>query len=158
MLQRKTYTVDEAKRTLENFCVYQERCHKEVREKLLKMRMIPEAIDLVVVHLLEHDFLNETRFAKVFTSGKFRVKKWGRKRIELELKKRDISSYNIKEAFQDISDSDYLNTFQELAQKKAETITETNVWKKRKKLADYLLYRGWESHLVYDAVAQLIKE
>lgn len=158
MLQRKTYTVDEAKRTLENFCVYQERCHKEVREKLLKMRMIPEAIDLVVVHLLEHDFLNETRFAKVFTSGKFRVKKWGRKRIELELKKRDISSYNIKEAFQDISDSDYLNTFQELAQKKAETITETNVWKKRKKLVDYLLYRGWESHLVYDAVAQLIKE
>ncbi|WP_191858561.1 regulatory protein RecX [Hanstruepera ponticola] len=157
MNQVKTYTVEEAKRTLENYCVYQERCHKEVREKLIKMRMIPEAIDLVIVHLLEHDFLNETRFAKAFTSGKFRVKKWGRKRIEMELKKRDISTYNIKEAFKDISDSDYLNTFQELAQKKADTITETNVWKKRKKLADYLLYRGWESHLIYEATNQLIK-
>ncbi|WP_104735247.1 regulatory protein RecX [Hanstruepera ponticola] len=157
MIQGKTYTLEEAKRTLENYCVYQERCHKEVREKLVKMRMIPEAIDIVVVHLLEHGFLNETRFAKAFTSGKFRVKKWGRKRIEMELKKRDISTYNIREAFKDISDSDYLNTFQELAQKKADTITETNVWKKRKKLADYLLYRGWESHLVYEATNQLIK-
>ena len=157
MNQVKTYTVEEAKRALENYCAYQERCHKEVREKLVKMRMIPEAVDTIVVHLLKHDFLNETRFAKAYTRGKFRVKKWGRKRIELELKKRDISAYNIKEAFKEISDADYLQTFNELAEKKAGTITERNVWKKRKKLADYLLYRGWESHLVYEATNQLIK-
>ena len=52
MIQRKTYTLEEAKRALENYCVYQERCHKEVREKLIKMRMIPDAIDLIIVHLL----------------------------------------------------------------------------------------------------------
>ncbi|TYA60216.1 regulatory protein RecX [Formosa maritima] len=151
----KTYTLEEAKGTLENYCAYQERCHKEVVKKLQDMRMIPEAIDVVVVHLLNHDFLNETRFAKTYARGKFRVKKWGRKRITLELKKRDISAFNIKEAFKEISEADYLQTFHELAEKKAQIITETNVYKKRKKLADYLLYRGWESHLVYDKVNEL---
>lgn len=153
----KTYTVEEAKRSLENYCAYQERCHKEVVHKLRDMRMIPDAIDLIVVHLIEHDFLNETRFAKTYTKGKFRVKKWGRKRIELELKKRDVSAYNIKEAFKEISEADYLNTFHALAEKKAENIRETNTLKKKKKLADYLLYRGWESHLVYEKVHELIQ-
>ena len=151
----KTYTLEEAKRSLENYCAYQERCHKEVVQKLREMRMIPEAIDVVVVHLLEHDFLNETRFSKTYARGKFRVKKWGKKRIELELKKRDISAYNIKEALKDISDTNYLKTFHELAEKKAASIKETNPLKKKKKLADYLLYRGWESHLVYDKVNEL---
>jgi regulatory protein len=108
------------------------------------------------VHLLEHDFLNETRFSKSYVRGKFRVKKWGRKRLEIELKRRDISTFNIKEAFKEISDADYLNTFHALAEKKVENIKEPNMYKKRKKLADYLLYRGWESHLVYDKVAELI--
>lgn len=148
----KTYTLEEAKRSLEHYCAYQERCHKEVNEKLYNMRMIPEAIDVVIVHLLEHDFLNETRFAKTYVRGKYHIKKWGRKRLEIELKKREISTYNIKEAFKEISEVDYLHTFHELAEKKANTIKETNVFKKRKKLADYLLYRGWESHLVYDKV------
>ena len=37
-------------------------------------------------------------------------------------------------------------------------IKETNLFKKKKKLADYLLYRGWESHLVYEKVNELIKK
>lgn len=152
----KTYTVSEAKRNLEHYCAYQERCHQEVVQKLRKMRMIPEAIDLVLVHLLEHDFLNETRFAEAFVRGKFRIKKWGRQRLKMELKKRAISSYNINNALKKISEADYLETFQELADKKMATITEPNKWKKRKKLADYLLYRGWESHLVYTKVTELI--
>ena len=151
----KTYTLEEAKRSLENYCAYQERCHKEVVQKLVNMRMIPEAIDLVVVHLLDHNFLNETRFAKAYARGKFRFKKWGRRRLEIELKRRDISAYNIKEAFKEFTVAEYLETFHELADKKAETIKDTDIYKKRKKLADYLLYRGWESHLVYDKVNQL---
>ncbi|TYB78873.1 regulatory protein RecX [Bizionia myxarmorum] len=152
----KTYTLEEAKRTLENFCAYQERCHKEVTEKLYKMRMIPEATDVVIGHLIEHNFLNETRFAQAYARGKFNIKKWGRQRLKLELKKRDISKFNIDLAMKEISEADYYETFQVLSEKKLRLISETDKWKKRKKLADYLLYRGWESHLVYDKVAELI--
>jgi regulatory protein len=34
--------------------------------------------------------------------------------------------------------------------------SENDKYKKSKKLADYLLYRGWEAHLVYDKVKELV--
>lgn len=147
----KTYTVEEAKRKLEKYCAYQERCHKEVNQKLRDMRMIPQAIDEVIGHLLQHNFLNETRFAQAFAGGKFRTKKWGRNRILNELKLRQISKYNCTIALREISDTDYFETFEILTEKRLQQLSsETNILKKRKKFADYLLYRGWESHLIWE--------
>ena len=157
MFQKKTYTVDEAKKKLEYYCAYQERCHKEVRQKLRDMYMIPEAIDVIIVHLLEHNFLNEERFAKTFVSGKFKIKRWGRRRLTLELRKKDISKVNVNQALSEINEEEYIEVFNDLAEKRLSFIKETNKIKKKKKLADYLLYRGWESHLVYDKVNALIK-
>ena len=121
------------------------------------MNMIPEAIDVVIGHLLEHDFLNEERFAKNYILGKFKIKKWGKRRLTLALKQKDITKYNINLALNLIGDNEYIDTFNALAEKKLESIRETNVLKKKKKLTDYLLYRGWEPHLVYDKVNALIK-
>jgi regulatory protein len=157
MFQKKTYTVDEAKKKLEHYCAYQERCHKEVRQKLRDMSMIPEAIDVIIVHLLEHNFLNEERFAKTFVSGKFKIKRWGRRRLTLELRKKDISKVNINQALREIDEGEYIENFNTLANKRLSFIKEPNKTKKKKKLADYLLYRGWESHLVYEKVNELIK-
>ncbi len=156
MYNHKTYTVVEAQKKLEYYCAYQERCHQEVRQKLQTMRMIPEAIDTIIVSLIRHDFLNESRFATTFVKGKFNIKKWGKYRITLELKKRDISKNIINQAIKEISDNEYIDTFNALAEKRASSIKESNKFKKKKKLADYLLYRGWESYLVYDKVNQLI--
>ena len=135
----KTYTLDEAKEKMQRFCAYQERCHKEIIQKLRSMRMIPAAIDVIVVYLIENNFLSEERFAKSFVRGKFHNKKWGRVRIVRELKLRGITHFLIQEALEEIEE-EYEETFDEIA---------------RKKLADYLLYKGWESHLVYDKVAEL---
>lgn len=156
MHPQKTYTVDEAQKRLEHYCAYQERCHKEVTQKLYEMRMIPEARDKIIVHLLQHNFLNEERFTKAYVRGKFRIKKWGKQRLQLELKRKDINKTIISIALKEITNQDYYDTFNALAEKKIETIRETNLQKKRKKLADYLLYRGWESHLVYDKIRELI--
>jgi regulatory protein len=156
MQSKKTYTVQEATKKLEYYCAYQERCHQEVRKKLETMYMIPEAIDVIIVHLLEHNFLNETRYAKTFVSGKFRIKAWGRHRLTYELKKKDISKVNINQALTEISNEEYNEIFNDLTEKKANSIKESNIFKKRKKFIDYFLYRGWESHLVYEKAHELI--
>jgi len=155
--QKQTFTIIEATRKLEHYCAYQERCHKEVNQKLRNMNMIPEAIDTIIVHLIEHNFLNEERFAKAYVRGKLRIKKWGKYRLTSELKKKDITKVNINQALKEISDKEYLEIFTLLAEKKASSLTESNRLKKKKKLTDYLLYKGWESHLVYDKVNELIK-
>ncbi|KOS07301.1 recombinase RecX [Flavobacterium akiainvivens] len=151
----KTYTVEEAKRKMEQFCAYQERCHEEVVQKLRGMRMIPEAIDAVMGHLIEHKFINEERFARSFARGKFRIKQWGKKRIVLELKARGISKYNIDSALQEINPDEYLETFYALAQKQWEATREANLQKKKKKVGDFLLRKGFESNLVFDELARI---
>lgn len=118
--------------------------------------MIPEVRELIIVHLIEHNFLNEERFSKSYARGKFRIKKWGKQRITSELKFRNISAYNIKSALKEINDADYSNTFDLLAIKRFDAVKESNKYKKRKKIADYLLYRGWESNIVYAKVKELI--
>ncbi|KQC30894.1 regulatory protein RecX [Flagellimonas eckloniae] len=156
MNNSKAYSVTEATRKLENYCAYQERCHKDVLEKLRTMRMIPEAIDQIVSHLIQENYLNEERFAKSFARGKFSIKKWGKNRIINELKQRQISRFNIKTALAEINEETYHKTLSELANKRLAQIHETNLQKRRKKLADYLLYRGWESNLVYEKLKELI--
>ncbi len=150
----KTYTVEEAKRALESYCVYQDRCHKEVEEKLYKIGMIPEAFEIVILHLMEHHFLNEERFAKSFARGKFRIKKYGKVRITQELKFRNISAYNIKIALKDIDETIYMDVLNHLIIKKWEETKEPNFYKKKKKVADFMLRKGYESHLIYEALNQ----
>ena len=152
--KQKTYTIEEAKRALENYCVYQDRCHKEVEEKLFKIGMITKANEVIIPHLIEHNFLNEERFAKSFARGKFRIKKYGRVRITQELKFRNISAYNIKTALKEIEENDYLNTLENLVTQKWETTSESNFYKKKKKVADFLLRKGYESNLIYESLNQ----
>ena len=155
-MRKKVFTVEEIKKKLEYYCVYQDRCHKEVEEKLKEYRVIPEARDLILLSLLQDNFLNEERFAKSFARGKFRIKKWGKERIVRELKFREISNYNIKTALKEIDENDYIETLYELVHKKNNSITETNIYKRKKKVIDYVRYRGYESNLIYKAVNELI--
>ena len=153
---KKTYTIEEALVKLQKYCAYQDRCHREVEQKLKQMHMIPEAIERVIVDLIQDNHLNEERFAKAYVRGKFSIKKWGKVRLTLELKQRQISQYVIKTALAEIDPEEYLQTFHKLAEKKALNMFESNPFKRKKKLADYLIYRGWESHMVYDKVNALI--
>lgn len=156
MSKNKSFTVKEATRKMESYCAYQERCHKEVEIRLKEMNLIDLAKEVIILHLLEHDFLNEERFSKTFARGKFRIKKWGKQRIMRELRMKSISDYNIKSALKEIDDVEYYKTFNELAEKRLLELNETDVYKKRKKMADYLLYRGWETALVYKKITELI--
>lgn len=138
---------------MEYYCSYQERCHQEVLQKLKGLNMIPEACDVIMVHLLDNNFLNEERFACAFARGKFRVKNWGKNRIVNELKFRDISRFNIDRALKEITDEDYSAAFNELAEKQWETVREANILKKKRKVADFLLRKGFESSLVMEKMA-----
>jgi len=152
----KSYTVNEAIKKLETYCAYQERCHMEVITKLRTIGMIPEAIDLVTTHLIQNDFLNEERFSRSYARGKFNYKNWGKGKIVAELRRRNISKFNIILALEEIDEEDYIKKLDLIARKRLQQIKEENPQKRRRKLADYLLYRGWETNLVYSKISELI--
>lgn len=148
-------TLKEALQKIEHYCAYQERCHDEVISKLKSLKLNSNEIDEIIVHLIEHNFLNETRFACSFARGKHRIKFWGKIRIINELKFRNISQYNINLGLAEITPEEYATTFDTLAQRNWESIRESNIQKKRKKCSDFLLRKGFESNLVYKKIKEL---
>lgn len=152
---KEILSIKEAIQKIEHFCAYQERCHQEVVSKLWSLKLDSSDIDEVIAHLIEHNFLNESRFACSFARGKHRIKHWGKIRITNELKLRHINQTLINIALKEITTEEYLETFHKLADRHWESIREINVLKKRKKFCNYILRRGFESNLVYDKVKEL---
>ena len=158
MQKQRVFTLDEAKKKLEHYCAYQERCHQEVMLKLREMKMIPSAIDAIIGHLIEHNYLNETRFAQSFSRGKFRIKKWGREKILRELKLRQISPYNIKLALKEIPEDEYRRTLEELAAKFWKTNASRDKQVQKKKVYNALRYRGWENEFIFSEIQRLERD
>ncbi|CAA0162694.1 Regulatory protein RecX [Tenacibaculum maritimum] len=157
-MSKQVFSVNEIKRKIESFCAYQDRCHKEVEKKIAEYNLIPEARASILIDLIQDGFLNEERFAKSFARGKFRIKKWGKQRITRELKLRDVSSYNIRIALKEIDENDYIATLYELIAKRNNSISETNLYKRKKKIIDYMVYRGYEYELLFMAINDFLKE
>jgi len=152
----KTYTVDEARLALEKYCIYQDRCHQEVLNKLYKMNMIAEAQEVILLHLIQHKFLNEERFAKSFARGKFYQKKWGKIKIINQLKFKRISAANIKTALKEIDEDDYLEVLKALVDNKLRQVKSTNIFEKRKKVIYFLQSKGYEISLIIDTLNYLL--
>ena len=156
MNSKKTYTVQEIQQKIAQYCVYQDRCHKEVEEKIKSYDLIPEAREMILLNLMKDNFLNEERFAKSFARGKFRIKHWGKNRIVNELKMRDISPYNIKTALKEIDDKEYINTIYKITENRNNVISETNHYKRKKKLIDFLLRKGFETDLIFKTIEDVL--
>ncbi|MGB1121231.1 MAG: regulatory protein RecX, partial [Saprospiraceae bacterium] len=148
MQKKETFglpTLDEALIKLQRYCAYQDRCHKEVREKLSDLGIWGDDAGQVIVELIEEKFLDEERFARSFVRGKHRFKKWGRIKIERELKKKDITGYCLKMGFQEIDDEEYLETLTTIITKKNQFLKAKNEYERKVKLAKYAMTKGYES-------------
>jgi len=140
----QTYSLDEARKKLEYYCAYQDRSHYEVEKKLKEMRMIPEARDVIMLHLIQEGFLNEERFAKSLVRGKFYYKNWGKRKIIQALKSHRIHDKLISTALEEIEPDDYKKTILKLiAQKKKDYSKEANPYKLKQKIFQFLLQKGY---------------
>lgn len=152
--ERKTFK--EVLSSLERFCSYQERCILEIKQKLLDYSLSEEDKNSLITQLIKSDLLNEERFATNFARGKFRIKEWGKIRIQQKLRSKKIAEESIQNALNQLDPFEYKEVFSALAVRKLEGIKTNDIHKKRKKLGDLLLYRGWEFGMVYDKVQELI--
>ena len=152
----KRLTKEQALPQVKQFCVYRERCHSEVKEKLYSYGLYKNDVEQLMAQLIEENYLNEERFAKLYAGGKFRMNQWGRVKIKYALRQKQVSEYSIKKGLKEISDADYKKTLHKLAEQKLKTLkNENNVFSKRKKVQNYLLQKGYEVELVREVVNYL---
>ena len=152
-MKRKVYTLEEARKKLEYYCAYQDRSHWEVSKKLKEMQMIPEAIDQILLHLIQENFLNEERFVRSFVRGKFYQKKWGKNKIKQGLYKHKIHLNLITKAFSEIKNEDYNQTIEDLIEKKKNDYKVSRPYQLKQKISKYLLQKGY----AYDEFAEILE-
>ncbi len=148
--------LEEAKQKIFRYCAYQERCHSEVRNKLYEYGLYRPDIDNIISFLITEGFLNEERFAKAYAGGKFRMKQWGRLKIQLELEFRGLTKNCIKIGLKEIDEADYTKTIGELIHKKQAQLDEENVFVLRDKIAQYVIQKGYEPELVWSTLKSII--
>ena len=139
----------------QHYCAYQERSQHEVRNKLYEWGLKLSIVEDIISRLIVENFLNEERFAKAYAKGKFSQKGWGKLKIKQGLKFKQVPDVLIKKALQSIDGDEYLQTLQTILNKKAEILSEKDLFKRKYKLQQYALSRGYESDLVGDAISEL---
>ncbi|EOR95756.1 regulatory protein RecX [Arcticibacter svalbardensis MN12-7] len=136
----------------EHYCAYQERSQQEVRSKLYEYGLKSYEVEDVISELIQSNFLNEERFAIAYTLGKFRMKQWGRIKIKMGLKSKRVSDKLIVFALGKINAEDYFSTLCHIMSRKAEQVKESDPYKRKHKLIQYGLMRGYESDIIFDAL------
>ena len=134
--------------------MYQERCIQEVKKKLTRLQVDPKTKSKIINHLIDDDYLNEVRFTKSFIQGKLRIKKWGRIKLNYELKIRGVKKLIIDEEINKISKGDYYDYFNEFSNNKIKILKGSKEQKKRS-FINYFTYRGWENNLIYEKLNEI---
>lgn len=123
----------------------QERSHFDTRQKLAGWGVYRDEQEQIIAELIGENFLNEERFARAFASGKFKIKKWGWKKIENQLRRKAVSKYSIARAKEEIDQTEYLETLAELIEKKEPLIRADTDWERRQKVIRYALAKGYST-------------
>ncbi len=132
------------------YCSYQERSHAEAKNRLYGFGLHKTDVETIISKLIEENYLNEERFASGFARGKFRIKKWGRIKISYELKQKQVSTYNLRKALEEIDEEEYQKTIYKLADKKWKLLAKSteSPLMLRAKVSSWLISRGFEPMLV----------
>ncbi|MBW8362801.1 MAG: RecX family transcriptional regulator [Kaistella sp.] len=143
-VEHKSYTFLEIKQKMVNYCVYQDRCHQEVEQKMRDYLVIPEAKEEILLYLMKENFLNEERFTRSYIRGKFYMKSWGRNKIKNHLKFKGISEKLINRCFDEIDEQDYENILKKIYENHYSKQKGLKEYQKKSKTITYLIGRGFE--------------
>ncbi len=138
---------------IRRYCDYQERCHQEVRSKLIRWKVYGRDLEDTLALLIQENLLNEERYAAAYVRGKFRINGWGKEKITLALKSKQISEYCIRKGMEEIDVQEYRERAIEEARKYAKSkrfmIADPEM---RRKTYQHLRRKGYEHEIAFQSV------
>ncbi len=152
-MEKKSFTFDEIRQKLVNYCVYQDRCHSEVEQKMKEFLLIDEAKEEIMLYLLRENYLNEERFTRSYIRGKFYIKHWGKTKIKIHLKQKQVPEKLINACFDEIDDEDYNETILKIYGDYYSKQKGLKEYQRKSKTLKFLMGRGFE----YDRIQDLVE-
>ena len=137
------------------YCATAEHCEADVRTKLQTWACAPEHIDKIIDYLKNENFLNEQRYCNAFVRDKFRFNQWGKTKIAMMLRTKNIAEETIAEAIEQIDDATYQQTVTTLLQTKLKGLKYRDEYDRKAKLIRFAQGRGFEYGIIAAAIEQL---
>lgn len=137
------------------YCATAEHCEADVRTKLQTWACAPEHIDKIIDYLKQENFLNEQRYCNAFVRDKFRFNQWGKTKIAMMLRTKNIAEETIAEALEQIDDETYQQTVTTLLQTKLKGLKYRDEYDRKAKLIRFAQGRGFEYGIIAAAIEQL---
>lgn len=125
-----------------------EHCESEVREKLLIWGGTSEETDEIIAYLIEERYIDNQRYANSYAKDKFRFNHWGKYKISMMLRSKDIESETIEEALDQIDEEEYLEKLQQILRDKLRSLKYSSEYEKKGKLFKFAQSRGFESSAI----------
>ena len=151
----KPLTPDQVLDKMAKYCAYQERCVKDVRDKLKTYDIPEEEKAKILEFLLDNRLVDDKRFAKSFVRGKVNQSGWGVNKIRFHLIQKGIAKEIIDEALGQTDEEVYRQRLIEILTTKAKTVKAASDFEKKRKLAAYAMQKGFEGNLVWDVLGDL---
>jgi regulatory protein len=117
----------------------------------------PDQAEDILQHLTDENYINEERFAREFALGKFRIIKWGKIKIAIELMRLQIPEESIRKGLHAIDMDDYEALLKKILLHKSGSLNEKNKEVAKKKLATFAMSKGFEGELVWRAVKEVVE-
>ena len=150
MINERTYSTKLAIERIKDYCSIEDKCQLDIIKKMEEWGILKISQDHILEILIKEKYLDEERYSRSYCRGKFRMKKWGKIKIIHALRKKKISKVSITKGLEEINDSEYKIELEKQYEKKKKTTREKNHFIKQKKIATYLISKGYESNLVWD--------
>ena len=151
----KPLTPDQVLDKMAKYCAYQERCVKDVRDKLKTFEISEEEKAKIIDYLLDNRFVNDERYAKAFVRGKVNQSGWGVNKIRFHLIQKGIDKDIIEEALGQTDEEVYRQRLIDILKTKSKTVKAENDFERKRKLAAYAMQKGFEGSLVWEVLKDL---
>ena len=150
----KPLTPDQVLDKMAKYCAYQERCVKDVKDKLKSYDIPQKSKDEILDYLLDNRFVDNERFAKAFVRGKVNQSGWGVNKIRFHLMQKGIDKELIDEALGQTDEEVYRQRLIDILKTKSKTVKAASDFEKKRKLAAYAMQKGFEGPLVWEVVKE----
>ena len=137
------------------YCSLSEKCEYEVKEKLRTWDVSNTDVAKVIDQLRHDDFINDARYCNYYTRDKFRFNRWGKIKIGMMLRSKQLPEEEITNALAQIDEAEYEEALVVILQTKLKSLTYKFEYEKQGKLFRFAQSRGFEHNIVSHVLRQL---
>jgi regulatory protein len=136
-------------------CATREYCSGDIRLKLDSWGVKTNDAENIIGRLIRENFINDRRYAEAYVKDKHRNNKWGKVKIAVQLRSKNIPPEFIESALATLDEEQYKQTIREILSSHRKFIKAKNQFDLKGKLLRFGLSKGFESHILYDILNDL---